>query len=470
MKNSRRLISLLIITALVMSSFTGCASKKSSSSTKTSSKTTTVSSQSTSKGQQGQPPSGSAPSGSAPGSGNSAAITGTAAYSLSGQTASKSDQTYTASNSNESGIKVSKGGNLTLSNCKITTSGKTTSEDESNFYGLNAAVLAESGSKITLKGGTINTGGDGANGVFSTGSGSIINVSDVTINTTANSSRGLDATMTGTINAANVKIYTKGTHCAAIATDRGEGTVNVTGGTMTTSGTDSPGIYSTGKITVSKAVIKATGSEAAVVEGKNSITLTNTTLSGYKKNGVMLYQSFSGDASTGTSSFRMTGGSLSSKAGALFYVTNTQCIVELKGVKINNGTNTLIQASADRWGTTGSNGGTMTFKADSETLAGNIICDKISSIVASLSDSTTLKGAINTDNKLTNVSLSLDSSSKWNVTGTSYLKSLTDSDKTLSNIKDNGNTIYYDSGNSANSWLKGKTITLSGGGKLVPIK
>jgi hypothetical protein len=46
---------------------------------------------------------------------------------------------------------------------------------------------------------------------------------------------------------------------------------------------------------------------------------------------------------------------------------------------------------------------------------------------------------------------------------------LTDGDTTLANIHDNGNTIYYDSSASANSWLGGKTYTLSDGGKLTPI-
>ena len=52
----------------------------------------------------------------------------------------------------------------------------------------------------------------------------------------------------------------------------------------------------------------------------------------------------------------------------------------------------------------------------------------------------------------------------------SYLTTLTDEDTDLSNIKDNGNTIYYDSSNSTNSWLNGKTITLSDGGTLKPIQ
>lgn len=58
------------------------------------------------------------------------------------------------------------------------------------------------------------------------------------------------------------------------------------------------------------------------------------------------------------------------------------------------------------------------------------------------------------------MNLTLDSTSTWNVTGTSYLTNFTDEDSTLSNIKDNKNTIYYDSNSSTNSWLEGKTYTL----------
>jgi len=450
----RKMISILILICIVAASVAGCSSTANTASQSTSSSTE----------------SSGAPGNSQPGSGSSATITETAAYSQSGSTATKSNEKITASDSNESGIKVSNSGTLTISDSEITTSGSTTSEDESNFYGLNAGVLAESGSTINLSDSTISTSGSGANGVFATGSGSTVNVSNVTIKTTADSSRGLDATQTGIVNATDVTISTAGTHCAAIATDRGEGTINVTGGTMTTTGTDSPGIYSTGTITVSGAKITATASEAAVVEGKNSVTLTNTTISGAKKNGVMMYQSFSGDATTGTSTFTMTGGSLSAAVGSLFYITNTQAVVNLKGADLTASSGSLITAAADRWGTSSSNGGTLTFNADSETLAGDIVADKISSIDAVLKNNTTLTSSVNNENKLCNVSITLDSTSKWNVTTDSYVKSLTDSDTTLSNIISNGHTIYYDSSNSANSWLNGKTITLSGGGKLTPYK
>lgn len=400
----------------------------------------------------------------------SLASTSTAAYTQIGQTTSKSNQTYSATRQDESGIKVSNKGMLDLSNIQIITSGNSSSNENSNFYGLNAGLLAESGSTINIKDCTIITSGSGSNAVFATGSGSSINVSNLKIKTTADSSRGLDATQTGTIKATNVDIITAGDHCAALATDRGNGTVIVTGGTMSTSGKGSPGIYSTGDIKVTDATLSATGSEAAVIEGKNSITLTNTSLSGAKQWGVMLYQSFSGDAEVGTSSFKMNGGLLTAAVGPAFYITNTQAAVELTDAAILAPSGILINASIGNWGTPGSNGGTVTFTANREILAGNILCDNISSVATILKNTTTLTGAINPENTSGFTALSLDNTSTWNVTGTSYLSSLTDTDTTLANIHDNGFTIYYDPSLDANKWLKKQTYSLVDGGKLTPKK
>ena len=392
-------------------------------------------------------------------------ITGTGAYTKTG---TASNQTVSATNSNQSGVKISNGGTLVLSNSTITKSGKTTSDDESNFYGLNAGVVAQNKSSVTLKNSTITTSGEGANAAFAYGSGSSVTLDNVTINTSADSSRGLDATYGGTVTGNNVKVTTKGTHCAGLATDRGEGTVNVTNSTINTAGTDSPAIYSTGSISASASTLTATGSEALVIEGKNSITLTNCTASGSSKNGVMMYQSFSGDAATGTSKLSITGGSLTTKAGALFFITNTNAEITLNHTTLS-GIGTLINASAtSRWGTSGSNGGTVKLTANSQTLKGDVVADKISSVTMVLNQST-LTGTLNKAKTAKVMSLTLDASSTWNVTGTSYLTALSDSDSTLKNIKDNGNTIYYDSTNSTNSWLNGKTIQLSGGGKLTPM-
>jgi hypothetical protein len=182
----------------------------------------------------------------------------------------------------------------------------------------------------------------------------------------------------------------------------------------------------------------------------------------------MLYQSFSGDAEVGTSTFMLNGGSLKAAVGPLFYITNTQSVIDLKDADLTATSGILLKASADRWGNAGSNGGVVTFKANNETLTGNITCDNISLIKVILQNNTTLTGAINMDDTASSSTLTLDSTSTWNITGTSYLTSLTDDDPTLVNIKDNGHTIYYDPNSSANSWLGSKTYTLNDGGKLTP--
>jgi len=92
-------------------------------------------------------------------------------------------------------------------------------------------------------------------------------------------------------------IDTKGAHCACVATDRGNGTIKVTGtNKLTAAGDGSPCIYSTGDISVPGATGSAATSQTMVIEGQNSITLTDSTLTCTGTAGMMIYQSFSGDA------------------------------------------------------------------------------------------------------------------------------------------------------------------------------
>ena len=77
-------------------------------------------------------------------------------YYQSGGTVTKANQEYTATETDESAVNVTDNGVFTLTNSTITTSGDTSSQDNSSFYGLNAAVLAEAGANIFLSDSTIN--------------------------------------------------------------------------------------------------------------------------------------------------------------------------------------------------------------------------------------------------------------------------------------------------------------------------
>jgi hypothetical protein len=175
----------------------------------------------------------------------------------------------------------------------------------------------------------------------------------------------------------------------------------------------------------------------------------------------MLYQSFSGDAEGRSSTFTMVGGSLTAKAGPAFFITNAEGKIFLKGATINANSGILIKAAADRWGNSGSNGGTAVLSADGIKLGGDFVCDSISAIDATLKGGTVLTGKINS------AALSLDSNSHWNVTGNSALTVLSKGSP-LANIKGNGYTVTYKSGLEDNKWLNGKAYKLAGGGELRP--
>ena len=330
---------------------------------------------------------------------------------------------------------------IDIENSVFDKTGDTTSDDNSNFRGQNAVVLGIDGSQINIKGSNITSNSKGSNAVFATGEGSVINVENTNIHTKSDSSRGLDATYKGTVNGKNLTITTEGAHSATLATDRGEGTINAEAAKLTTSGAGSPVIYSTGNIMVNNVNGIANNSEIGVVEGKNSITLTNSNVTGYKDNGFMLYQSFSGDAENGIARLKAENNTLTTHAtGAFLYVNNTTAEVDLSNNAISMpNTSTLVKAAADsRWGKTGENGGHLTLRTSNQELSGNIMADSISTIALDMTNGSSLVGAINTDNTAKEVTVKLSKDSNWILTGDSYVKSLSNEDTTGSNIQLNG--------------------------------
>ena len=330
---------------------------------------------------------------------------------------------------------------ITIDSSVFDKTGNTTNDDNSNFHGQNAVVLGIEGSQTSIKDSNITSNSIGSNAVFATGEGSVINVENTNIHTKGDSSRGLDATYKGTVNGKNLTITTEGAHSATLATDRGEGTITAEAAKLTTSGTGSPVIYSTGNITANNVNGVANKSEIGVVEGKNSITLTNSNVTGYHDNGFMLYQSFSGDAESGIARLKAENNTLTTHGtGAFIYVNNTTAEADLTGNTIlMPNTTTLVKAAADsRWGKDGENGGHLTLRASNQELSGNIVADSISTIALDMTNGSSIVGAINTDNTAKEATVKLSKDSQWTLTGDSYVKSLTNEDTTGSNIHLNG--------------------------------
>jgi len=376
-------------------------------------------------------------------------------------------KTYSTSTVDQSALLIATSEDVTITNPTVEKTGDSDGGDNCNFYGLNAAVLVKDGSTTTITGGTITSDADGANGVFSyggnggqngaSGDGTTVIISDTSITTTGDGSGGIMTTGGGITKASNLTVETSGQSSAAIRTDRGGGTVTVDGGTYTTNGLGSPAIYSTADITVSDATLTSNLSEGVCIEGINSITLNDCdmTANNTDTNGnatfydtIMIYQSMSGDADSGTSTFTMNGGSLTSKNGHVFHVTNTNAVINLSSVSINNADsdNILLSVCADGW--TGDNN-IATLNADDQILSGTILVGDDSEFTLNLTNGSTFEGAI--DGNITNadgetvstkvgtVSVSIDSSSTWTLTADTYITSF---DGDASSIISNGYTLY----------------------------
>ncbi|SDG80851.1 hypothetical protein SAMN05216584_1131 [Selenomonas sp. WCT3] len=375
------------------------------------------------------------------------------------------NQNLTASSADENAFLARNGATVTLTNSTLCKTGDSSDVDASNFSGQNAVFLS-SNSIATLSNLKLDSNANGANAIFSTGEKSVVNVNHVVIHTKNNSSRGLDATYGGTIHAKDVEITTEGAHCGALATDRGEGNVIVENAKIVTSGEGSPCIYSTGNIQLTNGTGEAMGSEIAVVEGKNSITLNNAHLTGHIKHGIMLYQSFSGDAGVGEAKFTAKNSILTNKSdGPMFYITNTTATANLDSTQLIHDGDVLIQAASDRWGNEGRNGGSFTLNATHQELKGKILANTISQVTLNLQSGSHWIGSFNEDYTADAAVLNLAKDAVWEVTGNSYLTTISDADMTFSNINSNGHKIYYDK--KANPNLGGKTYKLPGGGKLI---
>ena len=388
------------------------------------------------------------------GFGGSGEVTnGTSANTITEDTEVDSE-TYTSTGDDENALRVD-GATVILKDITIEkTAGSSSNTEDGDFYGQNAGLLVLNGATATITGATVNTSVTNGNGVFSYGEGTVVNISDSTIRTTENNSGGIQTTGGGTMNATNLDVETQGNSAAAIRSDRGGGTVNVDGGSYVTNGPGSPAIYCTADISVSDATLTANASEGVVVEGKNSVALTDCDVTGNMSNTyngdsdenihcIMIYQSMSGDADVGEATFSAEGGSITAKTGDMFYITNTDCEITLKDVAFTLANDVFLRvegnSSSRGWGTEGANGGDVTLTADSQEFTGNILVDEISSLVLTMKNGTSYEGAINPDGDGGTVDVTLDDDSTWTLTGDSYITSF---DGDTSNITANGYHLY----------------------------
>lgn len=394
--------------------------------------------------------------------------------SADGTEESVDGESVDASESLVNAILAQNGGIVSLANADVTKSGNVSDGDSCNFYGVNSIVLAVGeGSLVRVSDSALSATSEGSNGLFAT-DGATIWANNTTIQTESDNSRGLDATYGGTVIANEMTIDTEGDHCAGAANDRGGGYVSVTNSSIETAGSGSPILYSTGCVEADNVTGTATGSQLVGMEGLNTIRIANSTLestitrataSDPVANGVIIYQSTSGDADTSTGEralFEVRDSSLSSsiESGSMFYLTNTSADILLVRTDVSFDTDaanllTVEGNDANNWGTSGSNGADVTLTAREQTLEGNVSVDTISSLALYLLDGSTYTGTTSiTENDAAStvdepLSVTVESGSAWVVTA----------DSTVSNLSvEEGASIVDEDGATVTIVADGETV------------
>ena len=427
-------------------------------------------------GQPPEMPNGEAPSGmpggqDGPGGGGSQPDSYAAATTITEDTTLLGG-TYASTGTDENALLVT-AGTLNAEGVEITRdSSDSTGGDSASFYGVGAAVLVTGGEAV-ITDSTITTDAKGGAGVFAYGSG-VAHVSNTTITTTQDTSGGIHVAGGGTLYAEDLTVTTSGESSAAIRSDRGSGTMVVTGGSYTSNGSGSPAVYVTADITVSDATLTANGSEALCLEGLNSVKLINCDLTGNMPDlsqndntwTVILYQSMSGDSQVGEGTFSMEGGTLTSLNGGLFYTTNTESEFTLNNVAITAAEDCeyflRVTGNSNQrgWGQSGQNGADCVFTAIEQEMDGDVIWDSISTLDLRLTAGTVFTGAVLDDESCAGnggngwCSVTIDEDSAWIVTGDSVVTTL-DCAGTLTDAEGNAVTVVgvdgtvYQEGDSA---------------------
>lgn len=334
------------------------------------------------------------------------------------------DTTFISTTTDANAVKVS-GGKVTLNGCTLNkAAGASSNADGSSFFGTNAALLVRSGAAAVMKGGTITTSAEGANGIVAYGG--TVEVSDVKIACTDRLSRGIHVTGGGSLTARNLTITTKGPNSSVIALDRGGGTLNVYGGSYECAGRDCAVCYSTGEITVNGITGRSKLGEIGVIEGDNSITIIGSNMTSEadaNSRGLMILQSGSGDAGEGLNGIiNVKGGSLTmtgAQTPLIEIVTNVMGKVTLDSVALTIPSNILMKVDYNkRWRTYGATG-LLYLEGEGTTYEGDVIADEYSSAQVNVGKGVEWRGACDEEGTAKGAVVTIDGGT-WTLTANSH--------------------------------------------------
>lgn len=350
-------------------------------------------------------------------------------------------QFLAATANDTSAVLVDGYGNITLDSCTVMKTGDTSDLDDSSFSDLNAAVAVQGNSTLIMHNTFISSYGQSANAlhVYEAASSAYIYNSVVSVYDIL--SHGLYIAG-GYLYAKDCVISTAGMYSGAISTDKGGGVMNIEDTQAHTFGELAACLYSTGNVTVRNLTCITQKAFAGVIDGNNTISITNSNISaGPEKYGVFRIFNSGSSSPASTGQINITNTYIAETRGveAVFQTSNAKSIIHLNRVNISTESGLLFNISVADSGDSGLNGGFAWFRLKNMAVTGDTLVSNISTIDLNLVH-TNFSSTINAANTGGLATLIIGIGSKWNVTGTSYLSKLTYSSQ--SQVTTNGYDVF----------------------------
>lgn len=431
-----------------------------------------------------------------PSADGSSSVSTQGAYAVTG-TQSWVGSAYDTSDEDMSVIRISDGGTLGMTNSSVTKSGDSSDTESSSLYGLNAGVLVCGNGSLNISDSTVYTDAKGSEALYASGKGAQIQADNVKMAAVGEASGGLGASCGGTIAASYIEINTNNGSSPAVSSRTG-GNISISDSKLLTEGKESPCLYAGGSIFLKNTEGSASGSIMAAVVKGGSVTLEKSGLTGSGTGslggqdydaGILLCQQTPRQTTQDKTTQEQASPDMSGKEmplftaidstltineessgyeeAPMFLVTNTAAEIYLANSQLQYGSGILLRAAEEEGEAAGSIG-VVTLRAVNQILEGSIEADSGSKVHLNLSASD-IWGMLNAENAAESMEITMDVSSIWEVTGDSYVTVLNNAETGCGNIHSNGYNVYYKEEETGNAWLNGRTITLPGGGKLMPV-
>ncbi|KAF7546006.1 hypothetical protein G7Z17_g8740 [Cylindrodendrum hubeiense] len=375
-------------------------------------------------------------------------------------------------------IVVSDGAHLTASHVDILKSGYSSNLNEASFYGFNAAINVANDSSATLEHVNI-TVHNGAANVYSYGTDTVVKLNHAWLYSSGPVSHGLYASGNGTIIGRNIKHFSGGTRSSAFSGDSPAGYVYVYDSVSHCAGVGSATYYALGTIYAENVISHSDNGPVVFSDGAQNATLVNCDATAGLLGGVAMF----------SSSVRLSGAKLKLKDSKIttlgetmpgLWFGNLIVDVDIDNSQINHTSGVLVSANysqitqefnhyADYTENSSLQPAEVTVKVVDSDLTGDLVAYNGSYISWTLKSYSSWTGTAYSGYGDASFDVALDKTSNWTLTESTTVQNLTDKDHTLSNIFSNGYTLYYNSSATKSRWLKGRTISLDGGGSAQPI-